>query len=135
MFLLIPLIRLELSCLYTFTFHDVSINTDALRSSFSGSCHFTFHDVSINTNSSEYQNRFINSLHSTMFLLILERSFSVSRRLYHSLHSTMFLLIPGYQIPFTVNYVFTFHDVSINTCLTEQFGPCGIGLYIPRCFY
>ena len=76
-----------------FTFHNVSINTGAQRTTYTGSMCFTFHNVSINTKRGKriYPDRG-QSLHSTMFLLIRVTADSATTLLY-----------------------FTFHNVSINT--------------------
>ena len=98
-----------------FTFHDVSINTLREFESVCDQLFFTFHDVSINTIVDQGRVMRYVTLHSTMFLLILDSDFKEMYSSLSSLHSTMFLLIPvstgngmrwGY---------FTFHDVSINT--------------------
>ena len=118
---------------------------------------FTFHNVSINTEITQSKLIALNTLHSTMFLLIPKtnhRSWSSSS----TLHSTMFLLIPDLQKQlnasvksFTFHNVsintfrrpvltcccfdFTFHNVSINTGSVLGELEAGMGLYIPQCFY
>ena len=100
-----------------FTFHNVSINTNADSSCSRIWVLFTFHNVSINTTSQVRILPFRLYLHSTMFLLIqlkhVPQLFG-----YFDLHSTMFLLIRGilFQNPSVLK--FTFHNVSINTGYT-----------------
>ena len=94
MFLLIPGDLKIFALVFIFTFHNVSINTDVLNRS----C-----------------NNLSSSLHSTMFLLILICSW-LCFQVYSSLHSTMFLLILVKNYGFAGRvFVFTFHNVSINT--------------------
>ena len=116
-----------------FTFHDVSINTIVSRTSKPLKLNFTFHDVSINTESGEIRLCQHQSLHSTMFLLILH-----------------------FAGPSSFFISFTFHDVSINTAdkidvilfwrtlhstmflLIQKRSALTLFrsvLYIPRCFY
>ena len=57
----------------TFTFHNVSINTESAREYLYGSAFFTFHNVSINTVGEKNMRRDYPTLHSTMFLLIHNR--------------------------------------------------------------
>ena len=80
----------------SFTFHNVSINTENPDVSGVDFQNFTFHDVSINT--------------KRAYGCFFKKS---------SLHSTMFLLIPTAAFnPSSVISSFTFHDISINTpCL------------------
>ena len=98
---------------------------------------FTFHDVSINTGlvadamkdvQTLHSTMFLlipgfcvrlriqkNALHSTMFLLILQAIVDLIKT-FSSLHSTMFLLIQSSNLVFSsCRICFTFHDVSINT--------------------
>ena len=56
---------------YTFTFHYVSINTGVAGLQRVLNNSFTFHYVSINTSQDKGFPKFISTLHSTMFLLIL----------------------------------------------------------------
>ena len=140
---------------------------------------FTFHNVSINT-----QNwpKFLpgpgKSLHSTMFLLIRDldwcfefiyvfftfHNVSINTRYpanesttWRALHSTMFLLIHLRLLQgFLSDHNFTFHNVSINTEIPDElyedilfftFHNVSINtqcvrtiswrsfLYIPQCFY
>ena len=75
---------------------------------------FTFHDVSINTGLVADAMKDVQTLHSTMFLLI--PGFCVRLRIQkNALHSTMFLLIPVQFDAGNQPRIFTFHDVSINT--------------------
>ena len=120
-----------------FTFHNVSINTDLIKILKLGQKYFTFHNVSINTFNrlvlclgvvplhstmfllirKDYQHVFIicRTLHSTMFLLILA-SVTFPILICPSLHSTMFLLIPAPSPSAkSCKFIFTFHNVSINT--------------------
>ena len=76
----------------SFTFHNVSINTNDNLNKTPADKVFTFHNVSINTRRLEFRLIRLNTLHSTMFLLIL-RNPRVSRGHMYTLHSTMFLLI------------------------------------------
>ena len=118
----------------TFTFHNVSINTDTQKFAFLFEFEFTFHNVSINTIVIHQMSIHISYLHSTMFLLILFYGDDIINMIagftFHnvsintglsgcpwfslpSLHSTMFLLIP--------------------TC--SRFYISTASLYIPQCFY
>ena len=81
-----------------FTFHNVSINTERSNMNFTRDCHFTFHNVSINTKAGYKVGIYCNTLHSTMFLLIL-----LSR-----------------DEPQLLLFYFTFHNVSINTHCSER---------------
>ena len=54
----------------SFTFHDVSINTVLVALFMIQIQDFTFHDVSINTKTAYQQSDSLLTLHSTMFLLI-----------------------------------------------------------------
>ena len=74
-----------------FTFHYVSIKTSLHTSSAITFPLFTFHYVSIKTVSPEYTALPIVYLHSTMYLLKLNREISVLCCNNH-LHSTMYLL-------------------------------------------
>ena len=65
-----------------FTFHNVSIKTDARDETEQGAGNFTFHNVSIKTSQHGGQAPPWPSLHSTMFLLKL--FFSPSR--FRSIH-------------------------------------------------
>ena len=76
---------------------------------------FTFHNVSINTKNSRWCIVYHQTLHSTMFLLIRRRK-PIPPYAQHTLHSTMFLLIQYSPLPICgCEYIFTFHNVSINT--------------------
>ena len=77
-----------------FTFHDVSINTIRKTKPAKKFHNFTFHDVSINTIVDQGRVMRYVTLHSTMFLLILDSDFKEMYSSLSSLHSTMFLLIP-----------------------------------------
>ena len=78
---------------------------------------FTFHNVSINTRGDRPALWFSQTLHSTMFLLILVLLFMVFWIAQVSLHSTMFLLILSLTADGDFEIIFTFHNVSINTIL------------------
>ena len=96
----------------TFTFHNVSINTDTQKFAFLFEFEFTFHNVSINTIVIHQMSIHISYLHSTMFLLILSlRRITMWWNIH--LHSTMFLLIPRKR----------------TYCI------CILQIYIPQCFY
>ena len=98
-----------------FTFHNVSINT--LYSTVSAFfCEiFTFHNVSINTTAKKTVSLTGKTLHSTMFLLIRNKSTRDTEKV-AALHSTMFLLIHLYGTMLMIHTcTFTFHNVSINT--------------------
>ena len=139
----------------SFTFHNVSINTNSAQHILGGTCLFTFHNVSINTVFAYPFLQSIRTLHSTMFLLIQIADnvfpFSVV-----SLHSTMFLLIRAFRWWLRPLSCFTFHNVSINTYLSVKSLMCApfftfhnvsinthrrfstplhYYLYIPQCFY
>ena len=79
----------------TFTFHNVSINTDTQKFAFLFEFEFTFHNVSINTEEGTTFQQMQQNLHSTMFLLIR----------WHIQKKIVFALW------------FTFHNVSINTMI------------------
>ena len=82
---------------------------------------FTFHNGSINTRWNIAQAQALDTLQSTMFLLI--RGNDYGNRVRNSpLHSTMFLLIRGDEAPWMWKNTFTFHNVSINT--TSPFCIC-----------
>ena len=121
---------------YIFTFHNVSINTRMLFEKEIDEIYFTFHNVSINTTADDVITALIPSLHSTMFLLILDgkwktelsclgftfHNVSINTEIVFtlstvssSLHSTMFLLILYLQGFTAHGLFFTFHNVSINT--------------------
>ena len=76
-----------------FTFHNVSINSRTGSKELCRRSKFTFHNVSINSCTTFYRdkNKKIN-LHSTMFLLILFTTNHFAN-ICTNLHSTMFLLI------------------------------------------
>ena len=133
MFLLILLRSGTSEVIVFFTFHDVSINTFTDRYWNDMTENFTFHDVSINT--IDHVN--IDCGHFT-------------------LHSTMFLLILDLRTAPGVFLIFTFHDVSINTSNHQNrhilnfslhstmfllilyitvISSIFLPLYIPRCFY
>ena len=156
MFLLIPAGLVPYYCPHSFTFHNVSINTQNFQVTPAPDNCFTFHNVSINTDDCDYSKaetkyftfhnvsintvkRFDNrlckfALHSTMFLLIPLTLPSVASD-YLSLHSTMFLLIrfrrsaesgTGLSLHSTMFLLIRF------TYYKDEKG--GI-LYIPQCFY
>ena len=54
----------------SFTFHNVSINSDATTDTEDLRYSFTFHNVSINSGVAMYCLAAVGNLHSTMFLLI-----------------------------------------------------------------
>ena len=112
---------------------------------------FTFHDVSINTGlvadamkdvQTLHSTMFLlipgfcvrlriqkNALHSTMFLLILQAIVDLIKT-FSSLHSTMFLLIQSSNLVFSsCRICFTFHDVSINTNNGGIAGPSYVTLH------
>ena len=114
---------------------------------------FTFHNVSINTIANEtYSPTMDNTLHSTMFLLILllQKRIQVMATIFtfhnvsintnsainqaadsiSSLQSTMFLLIPNQlrKSRIAINY-FTFHNVSINTSVILFLGYFSLPLH------
>ena len=96
---------------------------------------FTFHDVSIKSDALRPDRIQFLTLHSTMFLLNLALSIRLCRHLL-TLHSTMFLLnlVRALFLSFAL-MSFTFHDVSIKSSLRRPPSPDRIHLYIPRCFY
>ena len=55
---------------FFFTFHNVSINTTLIKILKLGQEYFTFHNVSINTMCVRCSRKLLQTLHSTMFLLI-----------------------------------------------------------------
>ena len=84
-----------------FTFHNVSIKTDANTIMTMVQTFFTFHNVSIKTGAKTGWRRYEKSLHSTMFLLkllhVLNNDLPEG-----TLHSTMFLLKLLTKIRFTL---------------------------------
>ena len=81
-----------------FTFHNGSINTRHAVKVYFNALFFTFHNGSINTRWNIAQAQALDTLHSTMFLLI--RGNDYGNRVRNSpLHSTMFLLIRGDEAP------------------------------------
>ena len=145
MFLLIRLNGLCYSRLSLhFTFHYVSINTETYRKWNQEIYRFTFHYVSINTQVPEIYHDPVETLHSTMFLLIQpwhhrkprhHRNFTFH---YVSINTDVSGWIICRSPSFTFHYVsintgnrrnpyvakktnFTFHYVSINTqCSTAE---------------
>ena len=103
-----------MACDYdTFTFHNVSINTEYLSAMLKYRSCFTFHNVSINTKRGceTWQKDIIFTFHNVSIntgkaLLVLPEE-------YFTLHSTMFLLIRSHGR------------------LRAGYGI----LYIPQCFY
>ena len=94
MFLLIPFFPLAgFFTSFSFTFHNVSINSPRAKNKSKIRSLFTFHNVSINSKVRLIQIEQKCYLHSTMFLLIQMPHL----RLYHNSQS------------------FTFHNVSINS--------------------
>ena len=142
MFLLIlAFVQKQLSAA-SFTFHNVSINTQQHEWTVRKKRVFTFHNVSINTSVSGSPAASDSSLHSTMFLLIpsaviarasvcaslhstmfllIQSSGTGENPYLFSLHSTMFLLIPrDHSNRGKSEISFTFHNVSINTDWADQ---------------
>ena len=74
-------------------------------------------------------------LHSTMFLLNLERIRN-TRKYMSPLHSTMFLLNRRQDWARQINdRLFTFHYVSIKSIIDKIKELPGKLIYIPLCFY
>ena len=120
MFLLIPESIFQLLLVLFFTFHNVSINTwrrRGLLTMVDDALHSTMFLLIQLLEVARQQ--VLPTLHSTMFLLIRYPGEPVQRK-NGPLHSTMFLLIrnqgsyPGRKLQH-----FTFHNVSINTCLVN----------------
>ena len=157
MFLLIPNVPTPYPISFAFfTFHYVSINTmieaiHKIQDNF-----FTFHYVSINTSNVLQVQPIFQTLHSTMFLLILPWRTSISKHavftfhyvsintdmrvgsapVVRTLHSTMFLLIQDQSVIINCTGIFfTFHYVSINTVFACSGQFFSFILYIPLCFY
>ena len=120
-----------------FTFHNVSINSQSTKERlyrYVVNLHstmfllilegcvdkdteffkFTFHNVSINSKSNLPALPVETYLHSTMFLLIPIIFCYTVTDLNH-LHSTMFLLILRSWQRLMIRFIFTFHNVSINS--------------------
>ena len=93
---------------WTFTFHNVSINSQFHFIIKNHVNKFTFHNVSIN---SCLLYRLVNSVHPY-------------------LHSIMYLLIPTGVTIITNLAIFTFHNVSINSIKSNQCNR-NKGIYIP----
>ena len=93
MFLLIPVCCTRGSAGHLFTFHNVSINSSELGRINKMFEKFTFHNVSINSRQVPQGAGAEVHLHSTMFLLILERADREN----------------------SIQIIFTFHNVSINS--------------------
>ena len=141
---------------HIFTFHNVSINTGAGWDLSFCDMNFTFHNVSINTlNQYSNPNR-TTTLHSTMFLLIRHRHFSLSPPFFFTFHNVSINTIDEAEdvlsvLCFTFHNVsintgslpkaqtyrhsFTFHNVSINTFTLISTVTSRLLLYIPQCFY
>ena len=99
----------------SFTFHNVSINTDfwhVLIQLTICPLHSTMFLLIQHIVKRSFS--YISPLHSTMFLLILPCCNCVNAS-FAPLHSTMFLLILGVDPPACKRSPFTFHNVSINT--------------------
>ena len=104
----------------SFTFHNVSINTENPDVSGVDFQNFTFHDVSINTLSSTHSKSRVVPLHSTMFLLIQKTgSATITATYLFTFHDVSINTSRQYQ---EAQYLldFTFHDVSINTGVTSR---------------
>ena len=52
----------------------------------------------------------------------------------YDLHSTMYLLNPNYVQLYVVRIEFTFHYVSIKSCI-QGYEPLSESIYIPLCIY
>ena len=104
--------RQTASSVQSFTFHNVSINTDNTGCTGSIALDFTFHNVSINTmillHTYLHQSNF--TFHNVSINTCLRFRLQLSQK---TLHSTMFLLIPTFL-----------RLLSLNNAL-----------YIPQCFY
>ena len=133
MFLLILIAVKLLLGLQAFTFHDVSINTDTTQSRKDSVLNFTFHDVSINT-SQIRRGDAILAFFTFHDVSINTPTILVKLNFLQTLHSTMFLLIRATSRLCLCDLNFTFHDVSINTNFDVQNFQFNL-LYIPRCFY
>ena len=80
--------------------------------------------------------KWLQTLHSTMFLLIRLLTAWQRQLQFQSLHSTMFLLIHILiEEVSLIGFAFTFHNVSINTSAILRPQIANIVLYIPQCFY
>ena len=121
-----------------FTFHNVSINSNGAVETYISRVQFTFHNVSINSMHEQladyfcflftFHNVSINSkkhlteqldsqrnLHSIMYLLIRVLIW-YDGKLQDYLHSIMYLLILNVcGSILNWSYIFTFHNVSINS--------------------
>ena len=114
---------------FTFTFHNVSINTRQRNLQVPGNRYpFTFHNVSINTKGNALYRGTECPLHSTMFLLIRASAEASESTVFPTLHSTMFLLIPPCTEIYAGTGSFTFHNVSINTGKT-------VSILLRACFF
>ena len=115
MYLLIPNNDSSGALSVIFTFHNVSINSIRTLLKIWIKKVFTFHNVSINSSAEEVQEAVDYHLHSIMYLLILEASVHFVTPDFN-LHSIMYLLIHLYALfLFCFFFLFTFHNVSINS--------------------
>ena len=118
----------------SFTFHNVSINTNDNLNKTPADKVFTFHNVSINTRRLEFRLIRLNTLHSTMFLLILmagQEIYSILNFTFHNVSINTKRL--GTNAGSSGD--FTFHNVSINTKILDTHFNAVTMLYIPQCFY
>ena len=133
MFLLILFAAAMTTMIIYFTFHNVSINTTYRIRQSGGVSYFTFHNVSINTSSGTSGQSKKESLHSTMFLLILFAAAMTTMIIYFTFHNVSINTTYRIRQSGGVSY-FTFHNVSINTA-SREISNVPFGLYIPQCFY
>ena len=117
-----------------FTFHDVSINTNGSVQERLRPSVFTFHDVSINTETAKNLLTEKETLHSTMFLLILLQENIIFNPHIFTFHDVS-INTSSVRVALLRWISFTFHDVSINTEIPYSEESTGMYLYIPRCFY
>ena len=95
---------------------------------------FTFHNVSINTDVWMCLHTSIWTLHSTMFLLILLVQADHIVLLFFTFHNVS-INTNGMAIYADGHLIFTFHNVSINTDIPMMAMFMPKLLYIPQCFY
>ena len=95
---------------------------------------FTFHNVSINSHFKQSYLVLLFHLHSIMYLLI--RTFPIATSKYPYLHSIMYLLIRIQIMSRIFLFVFTFHNVSINSRPpTTIISSIGFLLFLSTSFY
>ena len=91
MFLLNPILSIYRLAKKGFTFHYVSIKSNASTSLLSSAVRFTFHYVSIKSQKLRWET-FLHKLFTFHYVSIKSQLARRNNRVVHNLHSTMFLL-------------------------------------------